>query len=84
MTASCDRTEREKNLDQIADFWIVWSPQGIHAPKYQHGSLQAAEREAERLAATHPGKQFYVMEPRYEVAALLTRIRHVPDDEAPF
>lgn len=78
-----ERTERERNLDQIADFWIIWSPQGIHAPKFKHFTLESAEREAERLAATNPGKQFFVMEPRYEVAALLTRIRHAPD-EVPF
>ena len=71
-----NRTGREQGLDQEVDFWLVWSPQGQHPPRYQHTSQANAEREAVRLAAAHPGKQFYVVEPRYEVTSLLTRIRH--------
>lgn len=80
------RTAREQNLDQEVDFWLVWSPQGTHPPRFQHTSLESAEREAERLAAAHPAKQFYVVEPRYEVTSLLTRIRHEQPlvEEIPF
>ncbi len=82
-----DRTERERKLDQEADFWLVWSPTGKSPPTKRHYTQGSAEREAGRLAANNPGQQFYVLEPRYEVAALLTRIRHAPpvlDEEVPF
>ena len=84
------RSERERNLDQAADFWLIWSPTGKRPPAKQHYTQASAQREAERLAANNPGQQFYVLEPRYEVAALLTRIRHGSpiavslDEEVPF
>lgn len=42
-------------------FYLVWSPTGIYAPKYRHGTQTAATTEAERLAKECPGQQFFVM-----------------------
>ncbi len=72
---------------QDAPFWLVWSPTGANPPRYQHDSRESAEREAERLAHAHPGKTFYVVEPRYSVNAGPRRITYVPpveDEEVPF
>lgn len=43
-----------------APFWIVWSPEGSRPPRYRHNSVNTAEAEARRLAAEHPGQDFYV------------------------
>lgn len=42
-------------------FWMVWNPAG-GAPTHQHGSLELAQQEAERLARKQPGRKFYVLE----------------------
>ena len=43
-------------------FWLVWSPQGDRPPSYRHASYDDAKNEARRLAALHPGKEFFVLE----------------------
>jgi len=42
-------------------FWLVWNPNGCHAPKYRHETGQSAEDEAKRLARLHPGQEFFVL-----------------------
>lgn len=42
-------------------FWMVWSPQG-RPPTHRHESHGSAVTEAERLARTNPGQQFFVLE----------------------
>lgn len=42
-------------------FWLVWCPDGSKSPSHRHATLHAAQQEAERLARTVPGKQFYVL-----------------------
>lgn len=41
-------------------FWLVWSPQG-GPPTYQHATKRLARREAARLAAENPSKEFFVL-----------------------
>lgn len=41
--------------------FLVFSPQGSTAPRYQHATQALAQAEAERLAKLNPGKDFYVM-----------------------
>lgn len=43
-------------------FWVVWCPQGS-SPTVKHLSRAEATREAERLAAKHPGHEFFVLRP---------------------
>lgn len=43
-------------------FWLVWCENG-GTPTVRHESPDAAEREARRLAAAHPGKSFLVLAP---------------------
>lgn len=45
----------------MTGFYMVWSPTGIHAPRYRHETRQAATAEAERLAQKCPGQRFYVL-----------------------
>lgn len=40
--------------------WVIWSEQGCKM-RVQHGSLDDARREAERLAEKHPGNRFFVL-----------------------
>jgi hypothetical protein len=40
--------------------FIVFNPAG-KAPTYRHTTPDAAEKEAQRLAALHPGQEFFVM-----------------------
>jgi hypothetical protein len=42
-------------------FWIVWCPTGSQPPRHQHAGYDQAVREAERLAMSAPGQEFYVM-----------------------
>ena len=42
-------------------FWLVWYPGGGN-PSKKHATLLEAEKEATRLAATYPEKDFYVLE----------------------
>lgn len=41
-----------------SQFWVVWCSSG-NTPK--HGSRQAAQAEARRLAVAHPNDSFYVL-----------------------
>ena len=42
-------------------FWLVWGEQrGL--PHKKHGSYEAAESEAQRLAQQHPGYVFNILE----------------------
>jgi hypothetical protein len=43
-------------------FWMVYSRNGQHPPKYEHSSIEAARAESERLARLIPGQRFYVLE----------------------
>jgi hypothetical protein len=72
---------------KVADFWIVWNPHSATPPRFRHASREAAEREAERLAAARPGQIFMVLEPRYSVTYGPQRVSYVApisDDEVPF
>jgi len=71
---------------KTVDFWLVWCPTGATPPRFRHPTQESAEREAERLAATHPGKTFFVLEPRYSVNCGPRRVSYVPldHDEVPF
>ncbi len=42
-------------------FWIVWQPES-GSPTYRHDSLEAATKEAERLAEATRTREFFVLE----------------------
>lgn len=42
-------------------FWMVWG-EGQRAPTFKHVTRGSADTEAERLANTHRGVQFVVLE----------------------
>ena len=44
----------------LQKFWFVWNPNG-NAPRYQHATLESAEKEADRLAS-NTSEEFYVLE----------------------
>lgn len=69
---------------QAAPFWLVWCPTGSRPPRYLHYSRESAEQEADRLAHTHPGKTFFVVETRYSVNVGAQRITYINPDEVPF
>lgn len=70
---------------QPVAFWLVWCPTGPTLPRFRHQSAESAQQEAERLAATHPGKTFYVLEPQYSVNCGPVRISYLNlDDGVPF
>ena len=43
-----------------APFWLVWSESG-NAPTQKHIIGREAQKEAERLAMKHRGRQFHVL-----------------------
>lgn len=43
-------------------FYVVWNPKGPHSPRERHRALSLAEAEAERLAMSNPGQDFYVLQ----------------------
>ena len=47
---------------QSAKFWMVVGDG--NSPKVRHPDYDTAKREAQRLAAAHPGIEFYVLEAR--------------------
>jgi hypothetical protein len=50
------------NEDAVNDtFYIVWSPTGHTPPQIKHETRPGAVAEAERLARSNPGHDFYVM-----------------------
>jgi len=65
-------------------FWLVWSPSGDREPRFKHADSGAAEREAERLADQHPGREFYVLQPTYHVVAQRRLTQRFSDDAVPF
>jgi hypothetical protein len=48
-------------MEENPKFWLVYSPSGMHAPRYRHGSKEQAEIEAKRLASQNGG-DFFVLE----------------------
>lgn len=45
--------------ETYGNFWIVWTPtNGANNPQVRHHTQVQAIKEAERLAAKHPGQQF--------------------------
>ncbi|MGF6806275.1 hypothetical protein OKW30_001401 [Paraburkholderia sp. Clong3] len=46
---------------QEQKFWIVWCPTGEKPPSYRHLSAGSAVAEAERLAISNPGREFFVL-----------------------
>jgi len=66
-------------------FWLVWDPAG-RSPTMRHPNRDVAVREAERLAAANPGREFYacpaVSCSRKSIA--VTEVFHAQDDDIPF
>ena len=46
----------------MQNFYLVWNPGNLQAPKVRHQSEQEARAEAERLARLNPGQKFYVLQ----------------------
>ena len=44
----------------MSDFYLVWNPDGTN-PRFRHSTKTGALIEAQRLAATSPGTDFYVL-----------------------
>lgn len=42
-------------------FWILWSPQGKTPPRVKFPTEKQALRIAEKMAAEHPGSEFFVL-----------------------
>lgn len=47
------------NVD-LAGYFMVWNKNG-YFPRYRHATFEAAQAEAERLAAKQPTDAFYVL-----------------------
>ena len=47
-------------LHEPTSGFFVWTKKG-KAPRFHHGTMTSAVREAERLAALYPGQKFHVM-----------------------
>lgn len=47
--------------EQEPKFWLVWNER-CGPPTFKHYTLDAAKREAERLALNNPGERFHVLE----------------------
>lgn len=72
-------------MDSQVPFYLVWSPTGSTPPRYCHGTQDAAEAEADRLARANPGKNFFVVAPLYSVVAGAFETKHFTlPDEVPF
>lgn len=71
--------------EQHQEFWLVWSPTGAKSPSFRHPSEHSAITEAERLARTAPGQQFYVLHAtNLRYVDDMTRIVLLHRDEIPF
>lgn len=57
-----DRAEQENQVRQnpLNQFWMVWR-EGGSRPRQRHADYDSAVKEAERIAANHPGANTYVM-----------------------
>jgi len=51
---------QEKDMTQTRKFWMITGDG--NSPKVRHTNRQAAAREAERLAKSNPGTEFFVLE----------------------
>lgn len=66
-------------------FWMVWR-ENSPTTRFQHMTKQDAEREAERLAKSHPGETFFVLKSVSGIVAdapKVTRLKLI-QDEIPF
>jgi hypothetical protein len=63
-------------------FWMVYSPNG-NPPKFKHDDSDAAEAEANRLAAANPGETFVVLEAMNEFKTAAPQVERVRLEEAP-
>jgi hypothetical protein len=52
--------EKEKDMTQTRKFWMITGDG--NSPKVRHPNRQDAVREAERLAKSNPGIEFFVLE----------------------
>ncbi|MCV9910201.1 hypothetical protein OIV19_21640 [Brucella sp. HL-2] len=67
-------------------FWMVYGASRA-APTFQHTIKKAAEGEAKRLAALHPGERFYVLQAVAGFQADQPKVRPiklVATDDIPF
>lgn len=46
--------------EQLDRFWLVWNFNGGE-PRQRHASFEDADREAQRMAQSHPGNTFVVL-----------------------
>ena len=66
-------------------FYIVWNPQGPHAPREKHPAASIAKGEAKRLALAHPGQTFFVMQATMSArTSEPVEIVHFDTDSIPF
>lgn len=59
-------------MDTEQEFFMVWSPMG-GPPTKRHPSKTQARKEAERLAVSNPGQEFYILRAFESVAIKKTR-----------
>lgn len=73
------------NTQQAADpYWLVWRLNG-ESPKHKHATFELADAEAQRLARTHRGAEFVVLETvRSHQASDLVSTDLRPDRGIPF
>lgn len=67
-------------------FWVVWNPMG-GPPTVRHPSRTQATKEAERLAASFPGREFYVLKALTKTVSSTVRTTSLggsDDEEIPF
>lgn len=66
-------------------FYIIWNPNGPHAPRERHSSQSRAETEAQRLALEYPGQNFYVMMAAVRYRSIEpVEVERFATDEIPF
>ena len=66
-------------------FYIIWNPDGPHAPRERHSSPLIAEGEAKRLAVEHPGQTFFVMQATMSACSPeRVKVVHFDTDSIPF
>ncbi|BAO88942.1 DUF2188 domain-containing protein [Caballeronia cordobensis] len=66
-------------------FWLVWSPTGHVPPSFRHESRENAIAEAERLARSRVGAEFFVLQATdLRLVDSMIRTSLVPLDEIPF
>ena len=55
-----ERIVDKNEMESLPRFWMVWCQSG-HEPMKQHDCSEKASIEAQRLAAKHPGKKFFIL-----------------------